>query len=237
MNVVDPCGWLEYFAGGEQAEFFAPALCDTKRRVVPTICLLEVFERVAQQRDVGQALPAVSLMRAGIVAELTADRRWRPRRLGIMHKRPLADAVVLATARYHGAEAWTLDAGFAGLPGVHYRQKTRAKRRQGPRDARPRKAVREQPMEALNVGIQDAACGISHGNQRAADRPAGLKGTRGIHREASSGTAVSGGWVDASDSPCYWKRLRALLFTRQNMFVVDKGRTSRGGRGDVMARC
>ena len=51
MNVVDACSWLEYFAGGEQAEFFAPALGDTERLVVPTIGLLEVFKRVAQRRD------------------------------------------------------------------------------------------------------------------------------------------------------------------------------------------
>ena len=124
MNVVDSCGWLEYFAGGEQAEFFAPALGDTERLVVPTICLLEVFKRVAQQRDVGWALQAVALMRAGIVAELTADIALEAARLGIMHKLPLADSVVLATARYHRAEVWTQDADFAGLPGVHYRQKT-----------------------------------------------------------------------------------------------------------------
>ncbi len=125
MNVVDSCGWLEYFAGGEQADFFAPALCDTERLVVPTICLLEVFKRVTQQRDVGQALQAVALMRAGIVAELTADIALAAAQLGIMHKLPLADSVVLATAQHHGAEVWTQDADFAGLPGVHYRQKTK----------------------------------------------------------------------------------------------------------------
>ena len=159
-------------------------------------------------------------------------------RLGMMPKRPLADSVVLATTRYHGAEVCghrmrILRVCLAFIAG----KRPGAKRRQGPRDARPRKAVREQPIEALNVGVQDAACGISHGNQHAADRPAGLKGTRGIHRETSSGTAVPGGWVDASDFPCYGKkRPRALLFAGQNMFVVDKDRTSRSGRGDVMAR-
>lgn len=66
MNVVDACSWLEYFAGGEQAEFFAPALGDTERLVVPTIGLLEVFKRVAQRRDVGRALRAIALMRAPV---------------------------------------------------------------------------------------------------------------------------------------------------------------------------
>jgi toxin FitB len=29
MNVVDSCGWLEYFADGKNADFFATAIEDT----------------------------------------------------------------------------------------------------------------------------------------------------------------------------------------------------------------
>jgi len=31
MNVVDSSGWLEYFAEGENADFFAPAIEDTEQ--------------------------------------------------------------------------------------------------------------------------------------------------------------------------------------------------------------
>ena len=40
MNVVDSSAWLEYFANGPGAGFFAPAIEDSGRLVVPTICLL-----------------------------------------------------------------------------------------------------------------------------------------------------------------------------------------------------
>jgi len=30
-NLVDSCGWLEYFANGANADFFAPAIEDTDR--------------------------------------------------------------------------------------------------------------------------------------------------------------------------------------------------------------
>jgi toxin FitB len=43
MNVVDSSGWLEYFAGGLNAGFFAPVIKETDNLVVPTICLYEVF--------------------------------------------------------------------------------------------------------------------------------------------------------------------------------------------------
>jgi len=43
MNIVDSCGWLEYFSDGPNADFFAPALEAVDQLLVPTICLMEVF--------------------------------------------------------------------------------------------------------------------------------------------------------------------------------------------------
>jgi len=37
MNVVDSSGWLEYLAGGPNADFFAKAIETTRDLVVPTI--------------------------------------------------------------------------------------------------------------------------------------------------------------------------------------------------------
>ncbi len=45
MNVVDSSAWLEYFADGSNAGFFAPAIETTEELVVPSIALLEVFKR------------------------------------------------------------------------------------------------------------------------------------------------------------------------------------------------
>ena len=50
MNVVDSSGWLEYFADGANASFFAGPIEDIEALVVPTISLFEVFKRVLQQR-------------------------------------------------------------------------------------------------------------------------------------------------------------------------------------------
>jgi len=60
MNVVDSSGWLEYFADGANADFFAPAVEDLEKLLVPSISLLEVFKRVFQQRGESQALQAGS---------------------------------------------------------------------------------------------------------------------------------------------------------------------------------
>lgn len=49
MDLVDSCGWLEYFADGSNADFFAKPLDDIDSVIVSSICILEVFKRVIQQ--------------------------------------------------------------------------------------------------------------------------------------------------------------------------------------------
>lgn len=41
-------------------------------------------------------------------------------KLGHELKLPMADAIILATARRHGAVLWTQDADFVGIAGVKY---------------------------------------------------------------------------------------------------------------------
>ena len=41
-------------------------------------------------------------------------------RLSVAEGLPMADSVMLATARVHGAELWTQDADFEGKRGVRY---------------------------------------------------------------------------------------------------------------------
>jgi predicted nucleic acid-binding protein len=120
VNVVDSSGWLEYFADGKNADFFAPAIEATARLVVPTLSLYEVFKRVLQQRDEAAALAAVALMQRGEVVDLDADIALSSARLALELKLPLADSVMLATARARGATLWTQDEDFEGKPGVRY---------------------------------------------------------------------------------------------------------------------
>ncbi len=121
MNVVDSSGWLEYFADGPAAGFFAPAIEKPDDLVVPTLSLYEVFKRILQQRDESAALNAVALMQQGRIVELSAPLALSAAALGVQLKLPLADSVIYATARAHEATLWTQDADFEGLPHVRYR--------------------------------------------------------------------------------------------------------------------
>lgn len=120
MNVVDSSGWLEYFADGPNASFFAAAIEKPAGLVVPTISLYEVFKRVLQQRDHGAALQVVAVMRQGTVVELTEALAVSAARLSVKHGLPMADSIMLATAQAADATLWTQDADFENLPGVRY---------------------------------------------------------------------------------------------------------------------
>ncbi len=120
MNLVDSSGWLEYFAGGANAEFFTAPIEDLRRLIVPSICLFEVFKRVVQQRSERDALRDVAHMQQGRVVDLDGVLALSAARLSVQMKLPLADSVILATARAHEAVIWTQDADFASMPGVKY---------------------------------------------------------------------------------------------------------------------
>jgi predicted nucleic acid-binding protein len=120
MNVVDSSAWLEYFADGPNAQHFAAPIEDTANQVVPSITLLEVFKRIARQRDEATALQYVALMQQGRVVELDAALALSAAALGLRYKLPLADSIIYATAQQAGATVWTQDADFDGLVGVRY---------------------------------------------------------------------------------------------------------------------
>ena len=120
MNVVDSSGWLEYFADGPNAEKFAPPIQSTRDLVVPTLSIYEVFKRVLQQRGDTVALRAVALMQQGQVADLTTAIALNAAKLSVESRLPMADSVMLATAREYRATLWTQDADFEDMEGIKY---------------------------------------------------------------------------------------------------------------------
>ncbi len=120
MNLVDSCGWLEYLADGPNAQFFADAIENAGALIVPSLSIYEVFKRIVQQRGEGDALQAVALMQQGRVVDLTPSVALSAARVSVDERLPMADSVMLATARAWGATLWTQDADFAQVAGVKY---------------------------------------------------------------------------------------------------------------------
>ena len=120
MNVVDSSGWLEYFTDGPNAEFFAPAILNTSELIVPVICVYEVFKRILRDSSEGDALSMVAVMSNGNVVSLDMELSLNAAKLSTDLKLPMADSIILATARVHKAILWTQDSDFWGLEGVEY---------------------------------------------------------------------------------------------------------------------
>jgi toxin FitB len=125
MNVVDSSAWLEYFADGPNASFFAKPIERTEDLIVPALAIYEVFKRVLQQRNETDALRAVALMEQGRVVPLDAAIALSAARISLAHQLPMADSVMLATTRAFGATLWTQDNDFEGMPGVQHRERKR----------------------------------------------------------------------------------------------------------------
>jgi len=112
-------------ADGPNAGFFAPAVQATRDLIVPSVSVYEVFKRVLQQRGENAALQAAALMQQGRVVELTGPLALAAAHLSIEQSLPMADSIMLATARAYDAVLWTQDADFASIDGVKYIVKKR----------------------------------------------------------------------------------------------------------------
>jgi len=120
VNLVDSSGWLEYFADAPNADFFAVPIEAVNNLIVPTLCISEVFKRIYQQRGENSALQAVALMNQGQMIDLDVSIALNAAKLGLDFKLPLADSIILATARAKNAVIWTQDSDFKGMENVKY---------------------------------------------------------------------------------------------------------------------
>ncbi|MFZ2657773.1 MAG: type II toxin-antitoxin system VapC family toxin [Victivallales bacterium] len=121
MNLVDTSGWIEYFFAEANADYFTSPIEKTDALIVPVICLYEVFKKVNIAADEARALQAVAQMKQGLIVDITEDVALSAALISLKYKLPMADSLIYATARSHGAILWTQDNHFRSLPGVNYK--------------------------------------------------------------------------------------------------------------------
>jgi len=120
MNIVDSSGWLAYFADEPNAKHFLTPLNDTASLVVPTVTIYEVFKVVLRESSENEALQAAVAMRKGRVVDLTASMAIAASKLSLEHNLPMADSIILATAKEFEATTWTQDSDFKNIEDVKY---------------------------------------------------------------------------------------------------------------------
>ena len=120
MNIIDSSGWLEYFSDGPNAKHYLPPLNDTSTLIVPVITIYEVFKVVLRESSEDLALQAVAAMLKGKVIDLTFIIAMKASKLSLRHDLPMADSILLATAREYKCVIWTQDSDFQHIEGVNY---------------------------------------------------------------------------------------------------------------------
>lgn len=114
--VLDSSCWLEYLADTARADLFAPAVEAPQSLVVPVLTVYEVVKKLMRESGEETATAALALMQQSEVVDIDLPLALDATLNGL----PLADSLIYATARHHGAELWTQDAHFEGLAGVRY---------------------------------------------------------------------------------------------------------------------
>jgi len=124
VNIVDSSGWLAYFADEPNAKHFQAPLQDAASLIVPSVTIYEVFKVVLRESNENDALQSVAAMQKAVVVNLTAKTAMAASKLSLQYRLPMADSIVLATAREFKASVWTQDSDFKDIPGVKYFSKT-----------------------------------------------------------------------------------------------------------------
>ncbi len=120
MNVVDTSGWLEFFAGGRNAQVFARPIKAFDQLVVPAICIYELSKVILRERDEHHLIQALALVQKGKVVDLTPSLATAAAKLSLQHTLPMADSIIYATTLQCNATLWTQDADFRHLDQVNY---------------------------------------------------------------------------------------------------------------------
>ena len=114
--VLDSSCWLEVFDAGAKAHLFQEQVQNVQDLIVPVVTVYEVYKFLRRKLGDDSAQRAATYMQTGQVVGLDLALTLDAASNGL----PLADSMIYATAQLHGAQLWTQDAHFDGLPGVKY---------------------------------------------------------------------------------------------------------------------
>lgn len=122
-NVVDSCGWIEFIANGDNADFFAPVLLDESNLIIPQIVIYEVARKFTVHGQIEMMDNVFAAMKRCKIAGLLPENLVLAAQNAAKYKLHMADAIIWQTAQAQGATLYTQDAGLKGLPNVKFKAK------------------------------------------------------------------------------------------------------------------
>ena len=117
--ILDSSGWIELLADAGRGHLYEPAL-QPERLLVPALVRYEVGRYCLAHG--GHEFQKLALRALTKFPGIVLDFRLADEAATLAHqlKLAMADAIIYATTRHYGAELWTQDAHFKGLPAVRY---------------------------------------------------------------------------------------------------------------------
>ncbi|NJC07368.1 type II toxin-antitoxin system VapC family toxin [Polymorphobacter fuscus] len=120
LHVLDSSGWIEWLSGGPGAAHFGPLIAVPDQMIVPAITIYETLRWALAKADADRTQRLAVRMQLSRVVDLDVNLAVAAANFAHQGKMGMADSMIYATAQRFGAELWTQDADFEGLPGVRY---------------------------------------------------------------------------------------------------------------------
>jgi predicted nucleic acid-binding protein len=116
--VIDSSGWIEFFLDGPKAATYARYLQHPEKVFTPAIVVYEVYKKIKRERDERVAKLCVAQIEKTQVVPVTQVIALLAGDLSLEFSLPMADSLVLATARMQQSELITSDSDFQNIPGT-----------------------------------------------------------------------------------------------------------------------
>ena len=119
LIALDSSCWLEVLGSEPNAPHYERFVAQPQTLLVPILTVYEVYKYLRRNRSDAIAQKTSLYMLQGKVIDISAGLIFAAAANGL----PLADSLIYATARAHGATLYTQDAHFDGLEAVVFRAK------------------------------------------------------------------------------------------------------------------
>lgn len=118
MILVDTSAWIEWLTASATGAKVAELLPEQSNWLVPTMVQLELAKWLFREVGEDKADQVIAFTQVCNVVPLDTEIALAAAEACRLHKLATADAIMLATARAHGATLLTCDKHFDGLPQV-----------------------------------------------------------------------------------------------------------------------
>ena len=116
--VIDSSAWIELLEDSQASKEIHKEMIKSKKVIVPTIVIYEVYKKTARILGEDQALRLVAQLSQHSVEDLNREIALLAGDLSLKYKLPMADSFVLAHAVQNHALLLTLDNDFQNIPQV-----------------------------------------------------------------------------------------------------------------------